>query len=101
MALRSFVSRISVNSPVDNSIHRSPTQVTQQEPEVLKSERFWNFFTMTTAITYGIALVMLGCSFYLADIFIFRQGVTRISEVFIALNGSDSIEQFTCPAVVQ
>ena len=67
------------------------TQVTRQEEleerETLKRERFWNFFTMTTACTYGIAIVMLGCSFYLADIFISHEGATTISAVWKQFNG--------------
>ena len=84
-SVRSFVSGISRNNSLQ-SRHRMQTQVTRQEEleerETLKRERFWNFFTMTTACTYGIALVMLGCSFYLADIFISYEGATTISAVW-------------------
>ena len=56
-------------------------QEVMEEREILKRERFWNFFTMTTAITYGIGLVMFGCTFYMADIFISYEGATTISAV--------------------
>ena len=52
-----------------------------EERELLKRDRFWNFFTMTSAITYGIGLVMFGCVFYLADIFISYEDATTMSAV--------------------
>ena len=52
-----------------------------EERELLKRDRFWNFFTMTTATTYGIGLVMMGCVFYLSDIFISYEDATTMSSV--------------------
>ena len=73
-----------------------------EEREMLKRDRFWNFFTMTTAITYGIGLVMLGCVFYLADIFISYEDATTISSVnfFPTFTISSTILQINFDRVV-
>jgi len=46
-----------------------------------KSQRFWDYLTMVSSLIYAIGLVMLGLSFYFADIFIVTENNWDMSAV--------------------